>query len=244
MLLAPTKGEEIIVKEIVEDPVCHMKVQATLFATEYAGSHYAFCSAQCKERFLANPRLYIGFPGRKAPAQEGKQVIICRSLLLSAPLDAIQSEQVKDALHEMMGLFEISIEGNKLEIKYDLIQVTAEQIADKLALIGAKLGGDWIDRLKLAFINNLEDIEILCRFMVRKRPSTQPIPSRLRVLQPDGYSGKKTLTCIRRRVTISEAQLRRITAWADSTNLPIATFMQLKFIAAYDHRRVICGSEV
>lgn len=146
--------------ETVEDPVWHMKVPTTLFATEYAGSHYAFCSAQCKERFLANPRLYIGFPGRKAPAQEGKQIIKCRRLLLSAPLDASQAEQVKRALLEMMGILEICIEGNRLEIKYDLIQVTAEQIADKLALIGTVLGGGWIDRLKLAFINSLEEIEI------------------------------------------------------------------------------------
>ena len=146
--------------EIIEDPVCHMQVSTTSFSIEFAGSHYAFCSAQCKERFLANPRLYIGFPGRKAPAQEGKQVTKCRRLLLSAPLDAIQTEEVKNALLEMMGILEICIEGNKLEIKYDLIQVTAEQIADKLALIGANLGGGWIDRLKLAFINHLEEIEI------------------------------------------------------------------------------------
>ena len=146
--------------EIIEDPVCHMQVSTTSFATEFVGSHYAFCSAQCKERFLANPRLYIGFPERKAPAQEGKQVIKCRRLLLSAPLDAIQVEQVKNALLEMMGIHDICIEGDKLEIQYDLIQVTAEQIADKLALIGANLGEGWIDRLKLAFINHLEEIEI------------------------------------------------------------------------------------
>ena len=60
----------------------------------------------------------------------------------------------------MMGIHEIFIEGDKIEIQYDLIQVTAEQIADKLALIGAGLGDGWIDRLKLAFINNLEEIEI------------------------------------------------------------------------------------
>lgn len=146
--------------ETVEDHVCHMQVPLTSFATEFAGSHYAFCSAQCKERFLANPRLYVGFPGRKAPAQEGKQVIKCRRLLLSASLDAIQAEQVKNALNEMMGILEVCIDGKKLEIQYDLIQITAEQIAGKLGLIGANLGGGWIDRLKLAFINNLEEIEI------------------------------------------------------------------------------------
>lgn len=146
--------------EIVKDPVCHMQVSSTSFATEYAGVHYAFCSAQCKERFLANPHLYIGFPGHKAPAQEGKKVIKRHRLLLSAPLDAIQAEQVKRALLEMMGIDEIGIEGDKIEIQYDLMQVTTEQIADKLALIGANLGGGWIDRLRLAFINNLEEIEI------------------------------------------------------------------------------------
>jgi len=146
--------------EIVKDYVCQMQVPSASFATEYAGGHYAFCSAQCKERFLANPHLYIGFPGNKAPAQEGKKVIKRRRLLLSAPLDAIQAEQVKQALLEMMGIDEIGIEGDKIEIQYDLMQVTAEQIADKLALIGADLGGGWMDRLKLAFINNLEEIEI------------------------------------------------------------------------------------
>ena len=146
--------------ETVKDYVCQMQVPSASFATEYAGGHYAFCSAQCKERFLANPHLYIGFPGRKAPAQQGKKVIKRRRLLLSTPLDAIQAEQVKQALLEMMGIHEICIEGDKIEIQYDLVQVTAEQIADKLALIGVDLGDGWIDRLKLAFINNLEEIEI------------------------------------------------------------------------------------
>src|SRR3989338_1604213 len=150
----------VIMNEIVKDPVCHMEVASASFATEYAGGHYAFCSAQCKERFLASPHLYIGFPGRKAPAQEGKEVIKRHRFLLSAPLDAIQAEQVKQALLEMMGMHEVYIEEDKIEIQYDLMQVTAEQIVDKLALIGANLGGGWVDRLKLAFINNLEEIEI------------------------------------------------------------------------------------
>jgi YHS domain-containing protein len=146
--------------ETVEDPVCHMQVAPTSFTTKYAGCYYAFCSAQCQERFMATPHLYIGFPGNPAPAQEGKKVIKRRRLLLSAPLDAMQAEKVKRALLGMMGIGEVSIEGDKIEIQYDLIQATTEQIADKLASIGADLGGDWMDRLKLAFINNLEEIEV------------------------------------------------------------------------------------
>src|SRR3972149_10106057 len=146
--------------EIVKEPVCHMEVPAASFDTEYAGIHYAFCSAQCKERFLANPHLYIGVPGHKAPAQQGKKIIKQRRMVLSAPLDAKQAELAKRALLEMMGISEICIEGDKIEIQYDLMQVTVEQISDKLALIGAELGGGWIDRLKLAFTNYQEECEI------------------------------------------------------------------------------------
>ncbi len=146
--------------KIVKDPVCHMEVSETSFATEYEGIRYAFCSAQCKERFLANPHLYTGLPGHKAPAQQGKQVIKRRSLVLSAPLDARQAELVKRDLLAMMGISEVHIEGEKIEIQYDLMQVTTEQIADQLALVGAELGGGWMERLKVAFINYQEECEI------------------------------------------------------------------------------------
>lgn len=146
--------------EIVKDPVCHMDVSVSSFPAEYLGVHYAFCSAQCKERFLENPRLYIGVPGKTAPAQFGKTVIKRRRFVLASPLDTTQAEQVKQVLSEMMGVQEVCIEGDKIEIQYDLIQVAAEQIADQLALIGASLGEGWLDRLKLGFINYLEECEV------------------------------------------------------------------------------------
>ena len=144
----------------VKDPVCHMEVSPESFAIEYEGIHHAFCSEQCKERFLSNPHLYIGFPGHKAPAQQGVAVIKKHRLALSTPLDTAQAELVKRALTEMMGIHEIRIEGDKIEIQYDLVQVTAEQIANRLELIGIELGKDWIDRFKLAIINELEETEV------------------------------------------------------------------------------------
>ncbi len=146
--------------KLVKDPVCHMVVSEKSFPTEYEGICYAFCSAQCKERFQANPHLYIGFPGKKSPAQKGANVIKQRRMMLTEPLDDLQSEQLKRELFEMMGIHSVCIEGNKLEIQYDLMQVTAEQIANKLVQIGAELGGGWIGGLKLAFINYLEEREI------------------------------------------------------------------------------------
>lgn len=57
--------------KMVQDPVCHMTVSEASFSAEYAGIHYAFCSNQCRNRFLANPHLYTGLPGHMAPAQKG-----------------------------------------------------------------------------------------------------------------------------------------------------------------------------
>jgi len=149
-----------ILNEIVEDPVCHMQVPSSSFATEYSGMHYAFCSAQCNERFLSHPHLYVGVPGHKAPAQHGREVIKRRHFVLSIPFEVMQAEQVKRALFEMMGIKKVGIEGDKIEIQYDLIQVTAGQIADKFALTGTDLGKGWKDRFKMALINYLEECEI------------------------------------------------------------------------------------
>lgn len=155
--------------KMVQDPVCHMTVSEASFSAEYAGIHYAFCSNQCRNRFLANPHLYTGLPGHMAPAQKGIQIIKQRSLVLPSLLDTKQAELVKRELLSMMGIIEICIEGGKIEIQYDLMQVTAEQISDKLALIGAELGGGWIDRLKLAFINYQEECEIGSLEVANKR---------------------------------------------------------------------------
>jgi len=137
-----------------------MEVPSASFSAHYAGIDYVFCSAQCKERFEANPKLYVGEPGRKAAAQRGERVIKKRTLVLSDPLNEDQAGQVKNALLTMMGVESVCIEGNKIAIQYDLIQATAEQIANQLALIGAELGSGWVERLRLGFINYQEECEI------------------------------------------------------------------------------------
>jgi len=147
-------------KSTYKDPVCHMEVSSALFSANYAGINYVFCSAQCKERFEANPKLYVGVPGRKAVAQQGERVIKKRTLLLLEPLNKEQAEQVKNAFLTMMGVEEVVVEGNKMTIQYDLIQATAEQIAKQMALIDTELGGGWVERLRLGFINYQEECEI------------------------------------------------------------------------------------
>lgn len=40
----------------MRDPVCGMMVHTLDHVVDYKGIHLAFCSEQCKERFLANNR--------------------------------------------------------------------------------------------------------------------------------------------------------------------------------------------
>lgn len=147
-------------KILAKDPVCHMQVSASSFDTEYSGMTFAFCSEQCRDRFLSNPHLYIGFSGQKAPAQEGVEVVKCRKIRLAYPLDATQSQQIHDALTSMMGVQDVHIDGDNLEIRYDLIQVTAEQIENNLLSVGASLGQGWADRLRRAFTHFEEESEV------------------------------------------------------------------------------------
>lgn len=146
--------------DLVQDPVCRMQVLAASFETEYAGMTYAFCSTQCRDRFLANPHLYLGFPGRKAPAQEGLKIIKYRRICFAYPLDTTQAKRIKDALTGMMGVLDVHIEGDKMDIQYDLIQVTEQQIENELTSVGGALGREWVHRLKYAFIHFEEEFEI------------------------------------------------------------------------------------
>ena len=59
----------------IKCPVCHMQVPADHMSLEYQQMHFAFCSAQCRERFEATPHLYIGVPGEKLVKQAGREVI-------------------------------------------------------------------------------------------------------------------------------------------------------------------------
>ncbi len=45
---------------LTKDVVCEMEVAADCHPLTYLGVSYAFCSKQCRERFQANPHLYIG----------------------------------------------------------------------------------------------------------------------------------------------------------------------------------------
>lgn len=142
-------------------PVCSMEVNADDISLEYHGTYYAFCSNQCLERFQANPHLYIGYPGVKAPKQEGKEVLKQRTLKLSEPLSSELAGMVIDHIRAMMGIKDVVINGDQIKITYDLLQATEEQIEQEIANSGGVLGQNWADKLRRAFVQYMEETEVL-----------------------------------------------------------------------------------
>lgn len=145
----------------VKDPVCGMEVAPTQFETAYEGLHYAFCSEQCRQRFAANPHLYIGVPGVKAPAQKGVELLKRRRFRLDVPLTPQNGAILAEALGAMMGVKAVEIEdANTVALTYDLIQATADQLEAKMAEVGVKLGEGWAERLRRGFVHYMEECEV------------------------------------------------------------------------------------
>lgn len=146
---------------MVKDPVCGMDVAPTQLETVYEGIHYAFCSEQCRQRFIANPHLYIGVPGEKAPRQKGVELLKRRRFQLDMPIPPQQAAVLAEALGAMMGVKAVDIQGDTLvTITYDLLQATADQLEAKMEEVGAKLGEGWAERLRRGFVHYMEECEV------------------------------------------------------------------------------------
>jgi YHS domain-containing protein len=147
-------------KDSLRDPVCGMMVDASENAIVYQQMHFAFCSLQCKERFLQTPHLYIGQGGHKAPKQEGQAVYKQRLLKLDKSLTPEMAETVLDNVQAMMGIEQLEINGDVIKVTYDLLQATEAQIESEIAQAGASLGQKWSERLRRAFVHYVEESEI------------------------------------------------------------------------------------
>lgn len=144
----------------VRDPVCGMKVAPGQHALVHQQMEFAFCSEQCRARFLAHPHLYVGYPGVKAPKQEGQTILRRRRLRLIRPLPGEGAAIVGEVLRSLMGVAQVSITGEVIEITYDLLQVSADEIEAALTGAGVRLGEGWTERLKRAFAHEAEEWEI------------------------------------------------------------------------------------
>lgn len=158
-------------KDTVRDPVCGMNVPRGDPQVNHLGIWFSFCSEQCLQRFLANPYLYVGVPGRKAPKQEGREIIKRRRLRLAAALTDADAAAVMRGLRQMMGVKSVEVTGHDIAIVYDLLQVTERQLEDQLAHLGARLGAGWAERMRHAFVHYLEETEV-GNLAVRNDPYT------------------------------------------------------------------------
>jgi copper chaperone CopZ len=75
-------------------------------------------------------------------------------------LSPSQADSLIGALQAMMGIKSVAVDGDKIEITYDLLQVTAEQIEAKMTEIGVQLGEGWMEQLSRAFVHYEEELEV------------------------------------------------------------------------------------
>ena len=104
-------------------PVCLMQVDTPDIEARHLDVDYWYCSEQCKARFIANPGLYVGRPGEKAPKQEGKQVLKKRKIYLDEPVSSETKTGLLLKLFKMMGVRRVQQFSNSLVIEYDLLEV-------------------------------------------------------------------------------------------------------------------------
>ena len=144
-------------KEQVVCPVCGMDaIDSSVFA-DHLGITYYFCMEQCRENFLARPALYIG---KKPPRHVGRSIIKRRRFKLDRPIAGMHREDLLTALNQLMSVRNVSIEGDRLSIDYNLLEINAGQIETALVETGASMGSGWAERLKRGWVNYTEENEL------------------------------------------------------------------------------------
>jgi len=138
-------------------PVCDMGRQHSTLCVEHFGITYHFCSAQCRQNFLAHPRLYVGM---KSVKQSGRAIVKQRKFRVGNVLQAEQKQQLQSKLTELMGIQSVDIHDGTIFVAYDLLEVSAQQIQSSLEKIGVALGSTWSTRLQLAWIEYIEENEL------------------------------------------------------------------------------------
>jgi len=132
-----------------------MKSNTQVMSAVYDEMYFHFCSNQCRETFLEHPDLYL--PSETSLPSE---IIKRRTLHLEACLEQEVVDLLVPYLEEMMGVKEVTVEGEKLHITYNLLQVKETQIERVLMEVGVELGGSWLERLRRGWVDDSEETEL------------------------------------------------------------------------------------
>ena len=89
----------------------------------------------------------------------GMELIKTRTLKLAEPLPQELADKIIEYIEAMMGIQFVEVDGDRIDITYDLLQATEEQIEQTIAQAGATLGEDWTEKIKRAFVHYMEDTE-------------------------------------------------------------------------------------
>ncbi|RKZ81445.1 MAG: hypothetical protein DRQ35_00015 [Gammaproteobacteria bacterium] len=135
--------------------VCGMAVDISVSTLEYHKMYFHFCSQQCRETFITHPNLYSA-----ASEKERKEILKRRTMSLAGPLEEKSMELLASQLTEMMGVKDVIVEGGKVHVSYDLLQVTRQQIENRLVEVGINIGSDWMERLRRAWVHDSEENEL------------------------------------------------------------------------------------
>jgi len=131
-------------------PVCDMKDDSSVPAVQYQKRYFHFCSVQCRDTFNVHPPLYTCTPRRDEQLKD-------RILRLAEPINDEVATLLVTYLKEMMGVREVSIAGDRLSIRYDLLQVNAALVERELNKADIKLNDSWLLRLHRAWLYNSEE---------------------------------------------------------------------------------------
>lgn len=135
--------------------VCGMTANIEVPPLEYHKMYLHFCSEQCRETFMAHPSLYS-----VSTEKQREEILKRRTMTLVESLANKKAQLLINNLTEMMGVKEVIVDGDKVHISYDLLQVTRKQIELRLIEVGVLFGNDWVEYLRRAWVHNSEDNEL------------------------------------------------------------------------------------
>jgi len=137
-------------------PVCGMAVSSSLYTKKHNKMYFYFCSEQCQTNFSIRPNLYM----KRQPGHPQSPRIKQRTLHLAESLNSEHAALITEHLQQLMGIRHVAVNGNNLQLEYDLLQVNEVKIEQSLSKIGVKLGEGWVDRLRRAWVHELENNEL------------------------------------------------------------------------------------
>ncbi len=136
-------------------PVCGMKAEAEVVPVKQQKEYFYFCSEQCRETFIVHPALY-----NLKVEKKRNEILKRRTMRLAFALDCEITDLIRSYLMDMMGLKAVKVKDNKMQITYDLLQVTESQIEKALMEVGVRLGEGWLERLRRAWVHDGEESEL------------------------------------------------------------------------------------